>query len=133
MIQNDYLNTLTSKALMDKAFSDRNSSYNSYQNKQDMLSFDEVLKQTSDKKFIKNGGFDKREVDLEKLREQTDAFESIMIKTVLDLSLKQDVSLFPKAVGSDIYSDMYNDAMSKSMGGGLGFSDLLYDFLKERV
>jgi len=67
-----------------------------------------------------------------KLKEQTDAFESFMIKSVLDISLKEDegASLFPKAAGSDIYKSMYNDTMSRALSGNLGFSELLYGFLK---
>lgn len=70
----------------------------------------------------------------ELLREQTDAFEAFLIKQVLDISLKDDekAQLFPKAAGSDIYKSMYNDTMSQALSGGLGFSELLYNFLKER-
>ena len=66
------------------------------------------------------------------LKEQTDAFEAYMVKAVLDIALKEDDknSLYPKAAGSDIYRSMYNDAMSKALSGNLGFSELLYDFLK---
>ena len=64
------------------------------------------------------------------LKEQTDAFEAFMVKAVLDIALKEDDknSLYPKAAGSDIYRSMYN--MSKALSGNLGFSELLYDFLK---
>jgi len=65
------------------------------------------------------------------LKEQTDAFESIMIKQLLDDSLKAENSLFPKQAGADIYQSMYNDAVSKSVSGGFGFSELLYNYLKE--
>ena len=65
------------------------------------------------------------------LREQTDAFEAIMIKQLLDDSLKGENSMFPKQAGSEIYKSMYNDAVSKSVTGGFGFSQLLYDYLKE--
>ena len=66
------------------------------------------------------------------LKEQTDAFEAFMVKAVLDIALKEDDknSLYPKAAGNDIYRSMYNDAMSKALSGNLGFSELLYDFLK---
>ncbi|KEA46510.1 rod-binding protein [Campylobacter mucosalis] len=68
------------------------------------------------------------------LKEQTDAFESFLVKQVLDIALKDDEknSLFPKTAGSDIYKSMYNDTMSQSLGGNLGFSDLLFNFLKQR-
>lgn len=66
------------------------------------------------------------------LREQTDAFEAFLIKSVLDISLKNKVSLFGKDASDEIYSSMYNDAISKALSGGMGFSELLFNFLKER-
>ncbi len=69
----------------------------------------------------------------ELLKEQTDAFEALLIKEVLDLSLKNQNSLFGKDASDEIYSSMYNDTMSKALSGGLGFSKLLFDFLKERA
>lgn len=69
----------------------------------------------------------------EMLKKQTDDYEALMIKNILDLSLKTSNSLFGKDAGSDIYNSMYNDAISKSLSGGLGISNILYNFLKERV
>ncbi|NHG50388.1 hypothetical protein GRO02_002240 [Campylobacter jejuni] len=68
----------------------------------------------------------------EALKEQTDAFEAFFLKQVLDISLKTQNSLFGKDASDEIYSSMYNDTMSKALSGGMGFSKLLYDFLKER-
>ena len=65
------------------------------------------------------------------LKEQTDNFESILIKQLLDNSLKTDNALFPKQAGSEIYQSMYNDAISKEVSGGFGFSKMLFEFLKE--
>ena len=65
------------------------------------------------------------------LKEQTDNFEAIMVKQLLDDSLKAENSLFLKQTGADIYQSMYNDAVSKQVSGGFGFSQLLYDFLKD--
>ncbi len=67
----------------------------------------------------------------ERLKEQTDKFEAFFIKKVLDISLKNDNKLFEKDAGDKIYNSMYNDAMSNSLTGKFGFSELLYDFLKE--
>ncbi|MBT0879360.1 rod-binding protein [Campylobacter sp. RM12640] len=72
-------------------------------------------------------------VDEKLLKEQTDAFEAFMIKSVLDISLKLENPLFGKDAGDDIYGSMYNDAMSKALSGGLGFSEMLFNFLKERL
>lgn len=77
------------------------------------------------KKKLENEAYDKA------LREQTDAFEAFLVKTVLDISMKDKASIFGKDASDDIYSSMYNDTMSKALSGGMGFSQLLYDFLKE--
>lgn len=66
------------------------------------------------------------------LREQTDAFESLVVKVLLDTSLKMEDGLFPKQPGSDMYASMYKETLAKSLSGGFGYSELLYNFLKER-
>lgn len=65
------------------------------------------------------------------LKEQTDQFEAIFVQKVLDISLKNENTLFPKSAGSDIYHSMYNQALSESMSGSFGFSELLFNYLKE--
>lgn len=67
----------------------------------------------------------------EKLKEQTDKFEAFFIKQVLDISLKNDNKLFEKDAGDKIYNSMYNDTMSNALTGKFGFSEMLFDFLKE--
>ena len=67
----------------------------------------------------------------EKLKEQTDAFEAIFVKQMLDLSMKAQSGLMPKGAGSEIYASMYTDALSRSMGGNMGLSDMLYQNLRE--
>ena len=67
----------------------------------------------------------------ERLKEQTDKFEAFFIKKVLDISLKNDNKLFEKDAGDKIYNSMYNDAMSDSLTGKFGFSEMLFNFLKE--
>ncbi len=67
----------------------------------------------------------------EKLKEQTDKFEAFFIKKVLDISLKNENTLFPKDAGDKIYNSMYNDTMSNELTGKFGFSELLFNFLKE--
>ena len=66
-----------------------------------------------------------------RLREQTDAFEALIIKNMLDTALKMDDSLYPKATGHDISESMYRDNLSESYSGSFGFSDLLFDYLKD--
>lgn len=72
-------------------------------------------------------------VDDVALKEQTDAFEAFLVKEVLDIALKNENPLFPEDPGDKIYNSMYNDAMSRALSGGFGFSQMLYDFLKERA
>ncbi len=67
-----------------------------------------------------------------KLKEQTDKFEAIFIKEILDVSMKTDNSLFPKSVGEDIYNSMYNQTISDKLSGKFGFSELLYKYLKKK-
>lgn len=66
-----------------------------------------------------------------KLKEQTDKFEAFFIKEILDISIKDENSLFPKDAGDKIYHSMYNDSMSQSLSGKFGYSQLLFNFLKE--
>jgi len=67
-----------------------------------------------------------------KLREQTDKFEAFFIKKVLDISIKSNNALFPKGAGDEIYRSMYNDAMSDKLSGRFGFSELLFNYLKQK-
>ena len=66
------------------------------------------------------------------LKEKTDAFEAVLIKQMLDIALEEKYSLFTDDAGKDIYKSMYTDTMSNSLSGGFGFSELLYNYLKER-
>ena len=70
-----------------------------------------------------------------KLRAQTDAFESIIIKMVMDNAAKNDKNLFSDQndPGDKIYKSMYRDELSKASAGGFGFSQMLYDFLSEKA
>ncbi len=82
-------------------------------------------------KASENIKFDQSTND-KKLKEQTDQFEAFLIKKVLDISIKREESIFgEKDAGSKIYNSMYNDTISRAMGGGFGFSQLLFDHLKD--
>ncbi len=65
------------------------------------------------------------------LKEQTDKFESIIVKMLLDEAMPKEGALLPKSPGRDIYKSMYNDEMSKQLTGGFGFSQLLFDYLSQ--
>jgi Rod binding domain-containing protein len=72
-----------------------------------------------------NGLNDKR------LKEVTDQFEAIFVKQLLDVSLNEKNSLFPDVTGKGIYQSMYNDTMSTQFNGTFGFSEMLFNYLKE--
>ncbi len=68
-----------------------------------------------------------------KLKEQTDSFESLILKQMLDISMKdEENSLFGKSTGSHIYQSMYHDTLSKELAGSFGYSELLYNFLMKK-
>ncbi|SFP12814.1 rod-binding protein [Hydrogenimonas thermophila] len=70
--------------------------------------------------------------DEEKLREQTDAFEAIILKMMLDKALDTKDSLLPEDPGRKIYKSMQNDEISKQLSGSFGYSELLYGYLTEQ-
>jgi Rod binding domain-containing protein len=65
------------------------------------------------------------------LREQTDAFEAVIIKMLMDNAAKNDEDIFSSEQdpGDKIYKSMYRDELSKSSAGSFGFSQMLYDYL----
>jgi Rod binding domain-containing protein len=71
-------------------------------------------------------------IDEKRLREQTDAFEAIILKMMLDKALDTKDSLLPEDPGRKIYKSMQNDELSKELSGGFGYSELLYKYLTEQ-
>lgn len=69
-------------------------------------------------------------LESQKLRKACDDFESFFMQQLLDISL-QSSTLGGEGAGSDIVKGMYSEAMSKSTGGNLGISDMLFRFLIE--
>ena len=67
------------------------------------------------------------------LKEQTDQFEPILLKFMLENAIKNEETLYPKQAGSDIYHSMYIDQLSQELSGGFGYSELLFNFLKEQA
>ena len=88
--------------------------------------FYKAVPQLEDKK-----GFSKEEAA--EVREKTDAFESLIIKMLLDNSMKDDKNIFTsqKDPGDKIYKSMYRDELSKSSAGSFGFSDMLFNYLAQ--
>jgi len=81
----------------------------------------------------KTSGFANLSKDDAKLKEKTDAFESVIVKQVLDIALDEKYSIFPDDAGKNIYKSMYTETLSNSVSGGFGYSKMLFDFLKERA
>lgn len=67
-----------------------------------------------------------------KLKAQTDAFEALIVKTMLATAIKNEDPLYPKEAGSDIYHSMYLDTLSENLSGSFGYSELLLGYLKEQ-
>lgn len=72
-----------------------------------------------------------KNVDDKALREQTDAFESVILKMLMDNAMKDEDNLFSSQndPGDKIYKSMYRDELSKASAGSFGFSQMLYDYL----
>ena len=73
--------------------------------------------------------------DNQELREQTDAFEAIIVKMIMDNAAKDEKNLFSAQndPGDKIYKSMYRDELSKASAGSFGFSQMLYDFLSQKT
>lgn len=69
------------------------------------------------------------------LRKQTDAFESVILKMLMDNAMKDEKNIFSQQndPGDKIYKSMYRDELAKASAGGFGFSQMLYDYLSERA
>lgn len=70
--------------------------------------------------------------DDKKLKEQTDNFEALFLNIMLKDAIKNDDTLYPKQAGSDIYHSMYLEQLSQNLAGNFGYSQLLFNFLKEQ-
>ena len=70
-------------------------------------------------------------LDKEALKKQTDQFEAIILKQLLDTSMKDENTLFGKDPGDKIYNSMYRDEVSKIGAGSMGISQMLFDYLAE--
>ncbi len=70
----------------------------------------------------------------EKLKEQTDAFETIIVKMLLDNALKDEKNLFSSQndPGDKIYKSMYREELANASAGSFGFSQMLYDYLSQK-
>ena len=71
--------------------------------------------------------------NLDKLKQSCDDFESEILNYFLKDSLKKESCLYPKTEGEDIYNSMYSQELSKNLSGGFGYSQLLFEYLKDKV
>ncbi|MGB3962195.1 MAG: rod-binding protein [Sulfurimonas sp.] len=71
----------------------------------------------------------------DELRKQTDAFESVILKMLMDNAAKDEKNLFSQQndPGDKIYKSMYRDELAKASAGGFGFSQMLYDYLSQKA
>jgi len=68
------------------------------------------------------------------LREQTDAFEAVIVKMLMDNAMKDEENIFSSEndPGEKIYKSMYREELANASSGGFGFSQMLYDFLSQK-
>ena len=68
------------------------------------------------------------------LREQTDAFEAVIVKMMMDNAMQNSEDLFSAQndPGDKIYKSMYRDELSRASAGSFGFSQMLYDYLSQK-
>lgn len=67
----------------------------------------------------------------EKLKSVCNDFEAYFLKQIMDESFKTS-SIAGEGVGSDIIKSMYTDGMSRHAAGGMGISDMLFEFLSKK-
>jgi Rod binding domain-containing protein len=75
-----------------------------------------------------------KNVDDKALREQTNAFESVIIKMLMDNAMKDEKNIFSQQndPGDKIYKSMFRDELAKVSAGGFGFSEMLFEFLSRK-
>ncbi len=72
--------------------------------------------------------------DASALRKQTDQFEAVIVKMMLDNAMKDEKNIFNSSndPGDKIYKSMFRDELSKASAGSFGFSQMLFEYLSER-
>lgn len=68
--------------------------------------------------------------DEEKLREVSNQFEAFFINQIMDISLRS-TNIAGQEAGSDIIKSMYIQAVADHSAGGMGISDMLFEFLSK--
>jgi Rod binding domain-containing protein len=74
---------------------------------------------------------DAKNLEDSKLRDVCDNFESFFLKQIMDISLGSS-KIAGEGPGSDIIKGMYTDAVANDAAGGMGISNMLYEFLSKK-
>ncbi len=74
-----------------------------------------------------------KETNLAKLKKECDKFESEILNFFLKEALDTKNALFPKSPGEKIYKSMYQEALSEKISGNFGYSELLFNYLKDKL
>ena len=68
--------------------------------------------------------------DTEQLKKVCNDFESFFLNQIMDVSLRS-TNIAGEGAGSDIIKGMYTQSIADSATGGLGISNMLYEFLTQ--
>lgn len=74
---------------------------------------------------------DTKNLEDSKLRDVCNNFESFFLKQIMDISLSSS-NIAGEGTGSDIIKGMYTEAVSNDVAGGMGISNMLYEFLSKK-
>lgn len=87
-----------------------------------------LIQNTKDYNNIKDKKLEDKKLEDKQLKKVSNEFESFFLKQIMDISLKS-TNVAGKSAGSDIIKGMYTQAISDGSAGGLGISNMLYEFL----
>jgi len=71
--------------------------------------------------------------NLEKLKEECNKFEAEILRFFLKEAMESKNSLFPNTPGEKIYKSMYEETLADKFSGNFGYSELLFNYLKDKV
>ena len=71
-----------------------------------------------------------KDKDSEQLKKVCNDFESFFLNQIMDVSLRS-TNIAGEGSGSDIIKGMYTQSIADSATGGLGISNMLYEFLTQ--
>jgi Rod binding domain-containing protein len=71
------------------------------------------------------------EADEKQFRKLSKDFESIFLKQLLDVSMKES-TFAGEGAGKEIIKGMYTDQLSQTGSGNFGFSGMIYDYLVQQ-